>query len=156
LISKRRAREFFETYRTAFERYDAAAIADLFAYPSHVTGDAAEVALTPVTSREAWVGQLERLLALYRAIGAVSARPAQLTVVELSPWVLQALVHWELTDQNGAALYDFQAAYTLVELGGALRISSVAHNEVPRYRACLARLQAGGSRAGAGPGPGAG
>jgi len=38
-------RALLESYRDSFERLDAAAIADHFAYPSHITGDADEVAL---------------------------------------------------------------------------------------------------------------
>ena len=43
-------RAFLESYRDAFERLDAAAIADHFAYPSHITGDADEVALIQLSN----------------------------------------------------------------------------------------------------------
>jgi nitrate reductase assembly molybdenum cofactor insertion protein NarJ len=151
LSSEHHVRDFFERYRTAFTQYDAAAIADLFAYPAHVTSDTGEVVLTPLPSPALWVEQLQRLLANYRAIGVAAARLSRLEVTDLSPRLCQAVVHWELTDERGRPLYDFQAAYTLAELGGALRISSIAHNEVPRYRTYLARLRA--QRPGAGDGP---
>ena len=151
LGSEQRVRSFFDAYRAAFERYDAAAIADLFAYPGHVTSDAGEVGLIPVTSRDTWIAQLERLLAMYGALDVGSAQLLDLHVVELSPRLLQASGHWGLRDRTGAALYDFQATYTLVERDDALRISAIAHNEVPRYRACVARLRALRAQESAGP-----
>jgi hypothetical protein len=44
-------RAFLESYRDAFERLDAAAIADHFAYPSHITGDADEIALMQLSNK---------------------------------------------------------------------------------------------------------
>src|SRR5713101_4906675 len=38
-------RALLESYRDAFEQLDAAAIADHFVYPSHITGDADEIVL---------------------------------------------------------------------------------------------------------------
>jgi len=76
---------FFDSYRTAFEHQDAAAIADHFAYPGHVTSDAGEIALVPITSRQEWIGKAEQLLGMYRAVGVGSARVLDLTVAEISP-----------------------------------------------------------------------
>jgi hypothetical protein len=61
-------RDFLDAYRAAFEAFDVPAIADLFAYPCQVTGDAGELAVTAAT-REAWILEIERLVAAYRAIG---------------------------------------------------------------------------------------
>jgi hypothetical protein len=48
-------RSFLESYRDAFERLDAAAIADHYAYPSHITGDADEsLCCSFRTGRIAW------------------------------------------------------------------------------------------------------
>ena len=133
-------RAFLESYRQAFERFDTSAIADHFAFPGHATADSSEIGLTPITDRGAWIGQLDRLLAMYRAIDVASARILELSVTELSPRLFQAVVHWGLDDRAARRLYDFQAAYTLAEIGNALRITAIAHNEIPRYRACVARL----------------
>lgn len=135
------AKEFFETYRAAFEALDAAAIADLFAFPLHITSDAGEIALTVAGSREAWTGQVERLLGMYRAIGFASTRVLDLAAAELSPRLFQVIVHWELYDAAGSVLYDFHAMYTLVKIEDALRIAAISHDEIPQYRRSLARLR---------------
>ena len=132
---------FFASYRAAFERFDAPAVARHFAYPCHVTSDTGTIALSTIASLEEWIGKIERLLGMYRAIGVSSARVLDLAATELSPRLVQAIVHWELHDDAGQLLYDFEAAYTLVEIDGELRIAAIAHDEIPRYRACLARLR---------------
>jgi hypothetical protein len=136
-----RIRALLESYRQAFERFDAPAIAGHFAFPGHVTADSGDIGLTPITDLGAWIGQLERLLAMYRAIDVAAAHILDLNVAELSPRVFQAMVHWGLDDRAARRLYDFKAAYTLAEIGNALRITAIAHNEIPQYRACVARLR---------------
>jgi hypothetical protein len=139
-----RVHTFFESYRVAFERQDAPAIAEHFAYPSHLTSDAREIDLMAVAAKPDWIGQVERLLAMYRAIGVGSAHVLELASTELSPRLVQAVVHWALHDVSGGRLYDFQAMYTLAMIDDALRITAIAHNEIPRYRECLARLKSQG------------
>ncbi len=132
---------FFEGYRGAFERLDAGAIADHFAYPSHVTSDSDQISLVPVAEKPDWIGTIQHLLDMYRAVGFSSAQIRKLATTELSPGLVQAIVHWALHDGAGRLLYEFEAAYTLAKLNGAFRIAALAHNEIPRYRACVARLQ---------------
>lgn len=140
----RKVKAFFDSYREAFERLDAPAIADHFAYPSHITSDAdANVVLTVATKYD-WISQLERLLSGYRAIGFRSARVLDLALVELSPRMIEARVHWELQDAAGQRIYDFDATYTLVNIDGALRISAIANDEIPKFRQSLARVTKGG------------
>ena len=133
--------EFFGSYRQAFERHDAARIADHFAYPAHVTSDVGTVALVPVSSKEDWTRKVEDLLGMYKKIGFHSAIPLEIVVTEPSSILAQARVHWALNDAHGKVLYDFDATYTLGRLDRRLKIASaVVHNEIPRYRACLARF----------------
>ena len=132
---------FLESYRSAFERLDAPGIADHFAYPSHITSDTGEIILVPVAAKQEWIGEIEQLLAMYRAIGFCSARVFNLASTELSPRLVQATVHWALHDGVGGILYRFQATYTLAKIEGALRIAAISHNEIPQYRECLKRLQ---------------
>jgi hypothetical protein len=132
---------FFESYRTAFERLDAPAIADHFAYPSHITSDTGEIVLIPIAAKQDWIGKIEQLLGMYRAVGFSSARILNLAATELSPRLAQAILHWALHDGAGRILYDFEATYTLAKINGTLRIAAISHNEIPRYRACLARLR---------------
>lgn len=133
---------FFESYRLAFERLDASAIADHFAYPSQMTSDTGEIVLLPVVTKPDWTRQIEQLLAMYRAIGFASARILNLALTELSPRLVQVVVDWALQDKTGSLLYTFQATYTLAKIDKAVRISGIAHNEIPKYRECLARLEA--------------
>ncbi len=133
---------FFESYRAAFERLDAPAIADHFAYPCHITSDTGEmVVLVSVTTKHEWIGKIEGLLAMYQAVGLSSARVVNLDATEISPRLVQTVVHWALYDNAAPMLYAFEAAYTLAHVDDGLRISAIAHNEMPRYRECLARLR---------------
>jgi hypothetical protein len=129
--------EFLERYRRAFAAFDAEAIADMFAYPCQLTSDESEITQTTVPTREAWLPQVERLVAAYEAIGVHAAEILELQVTELTPQLAQAVVHWALVDGAGARIYEFNAAYTLADLGQGLRITAIAHNETPRLRTLL-------------------
>jgi hypothetical protein len=132
-------RDFLDAYRAAFEAFDVPAIADLFSYPSQVTGDGDEMVVMTVATREAWIPQIERLVAAYRAIGVRAVEVLGLHVAELAPRLSQATVHWGLVDKEGERIYDFDASYTLADLGEGVRITAIAHNETPRLRAVLER-----------------
>ncbi len=134
-----KVREFFDAYRTAFEAFEAAAIADLFSYPCQITSDAGEIDVVTVPARDAWMPQLERLIEAYRSIGVRSAEIIELQVLELTPRLAQAAVTWRLVDAERQPIYDFDAAYTLADPGTGLRITAIAHNETPRLRAAVAR-----------------
>jgi hypothetical protein len=129
---------FLDAYRTAFEELDVGAIVDLFSYPCQLTSDAGEIAVTTVPSREVWAPQIEQLVAAYRAIGVRSAQVLELRVNELTPRLVQATLRWGLLDRDGRTLYEFDASYTLADLGRGLQITAIAHNETPRLRALIA------------------
>ncbi len=133
---------FFDSYRSAFERQDAAAIADHFAYPGLVTSDAGEITLVPITNRQEWLGRLEQLLGMYRIIKVGSARILDLTLTEISPRLVLAHIHWSLHTPAEEHLYDFEAVYTLAQTAGAFHITAIAHNEMPHYQAYVTRLKA--------------
>ena len=135
------AAEFFESYRAAFARGDVAAIIDHFAFPCHITSEAREVTLTSITGREEGSCMVEQLLAMYREVDVATARVLKLDAIEVSPRLLLALVHWSLDDATGARVYAFQASYTLAGFDEVLRITAIAHNEVLRYRECLAQIK---------------
>lgn len=124
--------EFLSSYRAAFETFDADAIADLFAFPCHVTGGGAPVGVAIVPSRDAWRPQLERLLDAYRRLDVRTARVVAVETSELGPDLLQAVVRWELLDRKARRIYEFDASYTLADLGEGLRVTAIAHNESPR------------------------
>jgi hypothetical protein len=129
--------EFVEGYRRAFAACDAEAIADMFAYPCQLTSDESEITVTTVPTREAWLPQVEQLVAAYKAIGVRAAEILELQMTELTPQLAQVVVHWALVDGAGARIYEFDAAYTLADLSQGLRITAIAHNETPRLRALL-------------------
>jgi hypothetical protein len=125
---------FFESYRSAFERLDAPGIAEHFAFPLYITSDAEEIRPISVTSKQDWIANVERLVEMYRRIGFASARVLDLTTIELSPRLVQAILQWGLYDGEQRTLYEFQAGYTIAEINGDLRITAIAHDEVTRYR----------------------
>jgi ribosomal protein S17 len=135
---------FLDSYQRAFEAFDPLAIVEQFCYPCQITSDAGEVTVTVVPTREAWIPQIERLVSTYRAIGVHAAVQVELRSVELTPRLAQATVRWRLVDARGQQLYEFDASYTLADLGQGFRISGIAHNEVPQLNALLERLRARG------------
>lgn len=138
--------EFLDAYSDAFEAFDASAVADLFTYPCQITSDAGERPVTIVADREAWADQLERLLDTYREIGVRSAEILDTQVTELSPRLSLATVRWRLRDQAGARIYDFDASYTLLDVGQGTQLAAIAHNETTRLRAALAQTRPEESR----------
>jgi hypothetical protein len=128
---------FLEAYRHAFTAFDAEALAEMFAYPCQLTSDAGEISVTAVPTREAWRPQLERLVAAYRAIGVHRTEVFELQTAELTSKLVQVVARWALIDGGGASIYEFDAAYTLADLGEGLRITAIAHNETPHLRAAL-------------------
>ena len=130
---------FFETYRAAFARYDAHALAELFVLPLHVVSDAETVTPTSVTSRNEWIKVLDGLLGAYRRLNVAVGEPLDLAVVELSSRVASARVHWRLRSGDGKPIYDFTGFYTLIRVGDAWRVAAIAHDELPKLQALLRR-----------------
>lgn len=136
-----RVLEFFESYRASFEALDASRITGHFTFPLHITSDAEEISLTVIESRDVWMEQVDQLLEMYREIKFSSARILELKETELTQRSFQAVVHWDLHDYEGEHLYDFHTMYTLVMIQFRLHITAIAHDEIPRYQACLSRLK---------------
>jgi ketosteroid isomerase-like protein len=136
-------RALLESYLDAFERMDAAAIADHFAYPSHIASDAGEVALMQLTNRQDCLEAVEKVVAMHRELGAPSGTICDLSVVELSPRLAQASLRMEAHARAGGMLYDFEAIYTLAQTREGWRIAAIAHNQIPPLLECLARRQSG-------------
>lgn len=133
--------QFLDEYRQAFERFDVPAVAAFFAFPCHVTADAADVIIVSVATLDAWLPQIERIVGAYRVLGVASATIADLQVVAVTPRIAQATVNWALVDAHGRDVYDFHASYTLADLGAGPRITAIAHDETPRLVAALAKAQ---------------
>jgi hypothetical protein len=131
-------RHFFGAYQRAYESLDATTIAALFAYPFQMISDEGQITTEAVSTREAWLPQIGRLVAAYRAIGVASAEILRLDAVDLTPRLKQATVRWRLANVDGARLYDFTATYTLIDGGDGLRVGALAHNEALELRPLLA------------------
>lgn len=136
---------FFKSYVEAFERFDADAIAAHFAYPCHITSDSEPAQLTAVASHDEWKAQIEGLVALYQQFGVSTADILEREEVELGANVTQARIRWQLKDAAGGDLYDFRGVYTLGDLGDGLKITALAHDELPKLMALLASGSAPGS-----------
>jgi hypothetical protein len=134
-------RAFFTTYCTAFIRQDAAAIARHFADLVHVSSDMGDDVTVHVSTDVEWRKSIEKLLEMYRAIDVRSAEAIALATDALSPRLVQTRVRWALADSARLPLYEFDAMYTLARHAEKFRIVAIAHNEIPQYRACLARVR---------------
>jgi hypothetical protein len=136
-------RALLESYRDAFERLDSGAIADHFAYPSHITSDADEIALLQLSNRQDCLAAVEKVVAMHRELDAPTGSICDLSIVELSPRLTQASLKMEVHGRSGGMFYDFEAIYTLAETRDGWRIAAIAHNQIPRLVQCIARRQAG-------------
>jgi hypothetical protein len=136
-------RAFFTSYCTAFIRQDAPAIAKLFAYPVHVTSDEGRNVSVQIATADDWRTTIDRLLEMYRAIDVGSVEAIGLATDALSPLLVQARLRWALYDKAKQPLYEFDAMYTLARHTETFRITAIAHNEIPQYRNCLARIRSG-------------
>jgi hypothetical protein len=134
-------RAFFTGYCTAFIRQDAPAIAKHFADMVHVTSDDERDVSVQVASAAEWRKSIDRVLDMYRAIDVGSVEAIGLATDALSPRLVQARLRWALTDKESRQLYEFDAMYTLARHSERFRIIAMAHNEIPEYRKCLARIK---------------
>lgn len=130
---------FFDSYLAGFEKRDAKSIAEHFGFPLHVTGDAGEVTVVSIPSVEAWIPQLERLLGLYAQLDVKTAKMRDARTTRFSPRLAQVAVGWTLESSGGKTIYEFDATYTLVATGDALKITAIAHNEQLRAREAMAK-----------------
>ena len=134
-------RAFFTSYCTAFIRQDAPAIARHFADMVHVASDAGDDVTVQVATAAEWRKTIDRVLDMYRAIDVGSVEATGLATDALSSRLVQARLRWSLTDKAARPLYEFDAMYTLARHTETFRITAIAHNEIPQYRSCLARVR---------------
>ena len=133
-------RAFFTTYCTAFIRRDAPAIGRHFADQVHVASETGKTVRVQVENGDEWRKTIDRLLDMYLAINVASAEVKEMSIHPVSSRLVQASLHWALRDDKNAALYEFDALYTLARHSETFTIIAIAHNEVPQYRRCAERL----------------
>ncbi len=136
-------RAFFTSYCTAFIRQDAPAIVKRFADLVHVSSDDGRGVTVRVATAEEWRATIDRILEMYRAIDVGSVEAIGLATDALSARLVQARLRWALYDKAARPLYEFDAMYTLARHTETFRITAIAHNEIPEYRNCLARIRSG-------------
>ncbi len=128
---------FYDSYRAAFERYDAEAIVDHFTLPSFIVSDASEVAFIAYTTPEGCAAGINQILDLHRKIGVRSGRLLEFSVLELSAAMIVYTLNFAFHDAGGLALYDFRGVYTLAKTASGWRLAAISHNQVPRLIACV-------------------
>ena len=127
---------FIDSYRLAFERRDADAVADHFAYPSQVLSQADEhPVLVTIARKSQWLPKVKALLQQYQAAGVYRVRVASQRVQVLSKSIALAFVEWSLVDLAGDELYRFDNVYTVTPAQGSLRVvAAISPNELQRAR----------------------
>ena len=133
-------RAFFTSYCTAFIRQDAPAIANHYADMVHVASDTGGDISVHVANAVEWRKTIDRILEMYRTIDVGFVEATGLATDALSARLVQARLRWALSDRAARPLYEFDAMYTLARHTDTFRITAIAHNEIPEYRRCLARL----------------
>jgi hypothetical protein len=128
---------FRDSYRLAFEQYDADAIVRHFALPCHIVSDSETVAHIDFKTEQDCRGSIERILAWHRKIGMTSGHTRGLSIVELSARIICFDLNYAFEGAGQEYLYDFRGHYTLVANEDCWRIAAITHNQVPRLLACL-------------------
>jgi hypothetical protein len=138
MTSSEEAVLFFESYVAAFERFAADEVAEHFTFPLLVTGEGDTVDVRCVADAEEWNGTISLLFDLYRGFGVRTAKPMEMTTVDISPNVMQVAVHWLLLSTEDEEIYRFDGVYTLIRTADTWRVTAIAHNELPRITERLA------------------
>jgi hypothetical protein len=103
---------YFEGYASAYDAFDAAAIAAHFAVPSYILHQ--DRAAPAFATREALVANMERLNAINRESRYGRATFAPPSVIAFAPGHVLATVPWTIRDVDGAVLWRFTCTYNLV------------------------------------------
>jgi hypothetical protein len=131
--------DFFDGYRAAFVRYDSEALVALFEFPLHLISATDKNTLISVATQDGWRRTLDGVLDAYRSLGVADAVPLDFEVVELTSDVCSVRMRWDLRDDDGNAIYDFKAVYSVVKVATAWRIAGIIHDEVPKLQAATRR-----------------
>lgn len=132
-----RVQSFRDSYRRAFEQYDADAVVGHFALPCHIVSDGETVAHIDFNTARDCRASIERILTWHRQIGMTSGHTRELSIVEMSARITCFDLHYAFEGAGQEYLYDFRGQYTLVGSDDCWRIAAITHNQVPRLLACL-------------------
>ncbi len=123
-------REFFEGYRSALERGDAAALAEAYDVPLTVIRPDRTVT---VPDRERLTRELAKIVDTYLWAGMARLEMARFEEVGFEQSLGIVNVTWRPRDRAGAAITEVDTTYTVRGLPDGFRIATVtAHNEEER------------------------
>jgi hypothetical protein len=111
---------FFEGYASAYDAFDAAAIAAHFAVPAYILHQ--DRAAPAFATREALVANMERLNTINRESRYGRATFAPPFVVAFAPTLVQATVPWTVHDVDGGVLWRFTCTYNLIRTDDSWKI----------------------------------
>jgi hypothetical protein len=131
--------EFLASYRRAFDGYDTEAIVNHYAFPCHILSDSETIAPTLMKGAEQCRAGVDYVLSLHREIGVRSGQPLLLDITALSPRLAGMMIRYQMQDNGGKPLYDFQGFYSLLRTEAGYRIAAICHNQLPRLHACAGR-----------------
>jgi len=122
-------RQFFESYRRAFNRLDAEGVARHYCVPSTM---ATNDGYTVWTDASQVLSNMVALCDLYRARGFAEARCESLDVVDQPPAHAFADVLWTIHRQGGLPPWRFRTSYNLRREAGQWRVLlCTAYEEQP-------------------------
>lgn len=128
---------FFETYRAAFEAFDAVALSGFFTYPCQITSDSGDVQIRTIASRDDYVETIRLFLKTYTAACVSSGRITDTHVRDISDNLAIVTLRWDVLGADGSRLYSFRATYTLVRVDREWRIAAIAHDELSHLKRIL-------------------
>ena len=133
--------EFLAAYSSSFAQGELDRVGQQFHYPVHVVGSSAGAGAHVLSADEMhWRQVLDHVLGGYRRLGVEAAEVIEQTGFHLGDGVDLVHVRWRLRRPDMSTVYEFDATYTIVTLGGHPLIAAVAHNETDRLRAALSGL----------------
>lgn len=123
------ARAFFERYATAFEAFDAPAVAAQFVVPCLFVRDGATTVAAEAGAVETSVREL---LTLHKAWDVQTIAPDAVVLLEDAPGHAIARVDWRLGRTRSKLSWSFSTTYTLVPSGdGDWRIAAAVTHDAP-------------------------
>ena len=132
----REIREFFETYREAFNALDGSAVANLYAEPSGIAQDGV---YTHWPTRQSVEENMTALCALYRDKGFIRADFEPKQFIDQGENYSVADVQWRIDWNSGQEPWSFNTTYNLVRAEHGWKVMlCTAYSEAALFNATSA------------------
>ena len=120
-----KVKAFLESYRGAFDRFDAEAIADHYHFPSLMSSmDSSDAFLTRADA----VRVFSRIVDNHRRIGYHTAKVLDTSRVTLTENLAFVTVRWRFETASGQSISEFDCSYTMADHGSGIHIiSAIVH-----------------------------